>query len=170
MIPRYCDQCGAELDDWAFEGRQRKWCPDCDRPVFRNAVPCAGVTVVDGDRVLLVERTAEPGVGDWSIPAGHLEVAEEPRVGAVRELDEETGLTVEPSALTLLEATQLESVGEKHVVSVGYAARSSDATGTPEPGSDAGAVEWVAVDALDERPLRPHVQRRVAAALDALAD
>ncbi|MFC3477556.1 NUDIX domain-containing protein [Halobacterium litoreum] len=168
MIPRYCDQCGSKLDDWAFDGRERKWCEDCERPVFRNAVPCAGVTVVDGERVLLVERTAEPGVGDWSIPAGHLEVEEEPREGASRELEEETGLTVDPAALTLLEATQLESPGEKHVVSVGYAARAADAAGTPEAGSDASAVEWVAVGELGERPLRPHVERRVAAALDAL--
>jgi 8-oxo-dGTP diphosphatase len=170
VIPEYCPRCGAALGERAFDGRTRKWCPDCEYPVFRNAVPCAGVTVVDGDRVLLVQRTAEPGAGDWSLPAGHLEVDEEPRAGAARELEEETGLTVDPAALTLLEATQLAAPGEKHVVSVGYAARAVETTGTPEARSDAGAVKWVAVDELTERPLRPHVERRVEAALDALPD
>jgi ADP-ribose pyrophosphatase YjhB (NUDIX family) len=170
VIPAYCPRCGVALGDREFDGRERKWCPGCERPVFRNPVPCAGVTVLDGDRVLLVKRTVDPGVGDWSLPAGHLEVEEEPRAGAARELEEETGLVVDPAALTLLEATQLHAPGEKHVVSVGYAVRAAEVTGTPEARSDAGAVEWVGVDELDARSLRPHVQRRVVAVVDALAD
>ncbi|WP_232703039.1 NUDIX hydrolase [Halobacterium wangiae] len=161
MIPSFCPQCGTELGERRIEGRDRKWCGSCERPVYRNAVPCAGVTVLDGDRVLLVQRTAPPGEGEWSIPAGHLEVEEEPRVGAARELKEETGLSIDPAALTLLETAQLDSLGEKHVVSVGYAASVADVTGTPEAGSDAAAVEWVPLDGLAERPLRPHVEQRV---------
>ena len=91
-------------------------------------------------------------------------------MGAARELEEETGLSVDPAALVLLEATQLEQFGEKHVVSVGYAASAADVTGTPEAGSDAAAVEWVPRERLAERPLRPHVERRVEAAVRALSD
>lgn len=169
MIPSHCAQCGAPLDDRQFDGRERKWCPDCERPVFRNAVPCAGVAVVDDDEVLLVQRAADPGAGEWSTPGGHLEVEEEPRVAAARELREETGVTVDSADLVLLEVTQLEPYGEKHVVSTGYAADASDVTGVPEAGSDAADVEWVPVDELDGRPRRPHVDRRVAAAVDALS-
>ena len=170
MIPAYCPRCGTGLGERRIEGRDRKWCGSCERPVYRNAVPCAGVTVLDGSRVLLVQRTVPPGAGSWSIPAGHLEVDEEPRVGAVRELEEETGLSVDPEALTLLEATQLEPFGEKHAVSIGYAASAADATGTVAAGSDAAAVEWVPRERLDKRALRPHVERRVAAAVRALSD
>jgi ADP-ribose pyrophosphatase YjhB (NUDIX family) len=170
VIPSYCPQCGTELGERRVEDRDRKWCGSCERPVYRNAVPCAGVTVLDGDRVLLVQRSVPPGEGSWATPAGHLEVEEEPRVGAARELEEETGLSVDPAALVLLEATQLEQFGEKHVVSVGYAASAADVTGTPEAGSDAAAVEWVPRERLAERPLRPHVERRVEAAVRALSD
>lgn len=170
MIPSYCPRCGSELGERRMEDRDRKWCPACERAVYRNAVPCAGVTVLDGGRVLLVRRAAPPGEGEWSTPAGHLEVEEEPRTAAARELREETGLAVDPADLVLLEATQLEPWGEKHVVSVGYAARREATDGTPSAGSDADAVEWVPVGELADRPLRPHVERRVDAALDALTD
>ena len=170
MIPKYCDQCGAELGERRVEGRDRKWCPSCERPVFQNAVPCAGVAVVDGERVLLVERAAPPGEGDWTIPGGHLEVGEEPRVGAARELEEETGVRAPPDALGLLEATQLETFADKHVVSVGYAVDVADTTGEPVAGSDARAVEWAHYEDVTERPHRPHAPRRAAAAVRAVRE
>jgi ADP-ribose pyrophosphatase YjhB (NUDIX family) len=165
VIPSYCDQCGTELGERRVEGRDRKWCPECERLVFRNAVPCAGVAVVDGDRVLLVERAVPPGEGDWTIPGGHLEVEEEPRVGAARELEEETGVRAPPEALTLLEATQLETVSDKHVVSMAYAVDVADTTGSPVAGSDAAAVEWVRHDKVTARPHRSHAPRRATAAV-----
>jgi len=170
VIPKYCDQCGAELGERHVEGRDRKWCPSCERPVFQNAVPCAGVAVVDGERVLLVERAAPPGEGDWSIPGGHLEVEEEPRLGAARELEEETGVCAPPDALGLLEATQLETFADKHVVSVGYAVDVADTTGEPVAGSDAKAVEWAHHEDVAERPHRPHAPRRAAAAVRAVRE
>ncbi|WP_336036079.1 NUDIX hydrolase [Halobacterium yunchengense] len=171
MIPEFCPRCGTELGERRVDGRRRKWCPACERPEFRNPVPVAGVSVVDGTgRVLLVRRGVEPWRGEWSTPAGHLEVEEEPRVAAARELREETGLAVDPADLVLLEVTQLEPVGEKHALSVGYAAAAADATGTPVAGSDAAAVEWVDREAVEERAVRPHVPRRVDAAVAALLD
>lgn len=165
MIPEYCPRCGTELGEQYVEGRERKWCGECERPVYRNAVPCADVAVVDGERVLLVQRGAPPGEGEWTIPGGHLEFEEDPRVGAVRELREETGLVVEPAALTLLEATQLEPYEDKHVVSTAYAVDVAKARGTPEASSDAETVEWVTRKEAAERETRPHVERRVSAAI-----
>ena len=166
MIPAYCPRCGTELGERRIDGRSRKWCRNCERPVFRNAVPCADVTVVDGDRVLLVERAVPPDAGSWTIPGGHLEVEEDPREAAVRELQEETGLRVNSAALALLEATQLDVVDGKHVVSTAYAARAADVSGTPTAKDDAAAVEWVDRDRVEDRWTRPHVARRVAAAVE----
>jgi len=58
--------------------------------------PLVGVggVVIAGDRALLVRRGTEPLRGEWSIPGGLLEAGETLAAGVVRELQEETGLTV----------------------------------------------------------------------------
>lgn len=61
-----------------------------DRPIVG-----VGAVVVLDQRVVLVRRTREPLHGEWSIPGGALELGETLRHGIVREVAEETGLTVE---------------------------------------------------------------------------
>ncbi|WP_380680951.1 NUDIX hydrolase [Salinigranum sp. GCM10025319] len=149
-IPSYCPDCGTALTTVEREGRSRKRCASCDRIVYRNPVPGAGVVVVDGDRVLLVRRRIDPGVGKWCDSGGHLEVDEPPAVAAARELEEETGLAVDAAALTLVDAVAMEPWGEKHVVSMGYAVRRSETTGRLSPGTDADAARFVGRDDLSE--------------------
>ena len=142
-VPSYCPDCGTALTTVEREGRSRKRCPSCDRLVYRNPVPGAGVVVVDGDRVLLVRRRIDPGAGKWCDPGGHLEVDEPPAVAAARELEEETGLAVDPEVLTLVDSVAMEPWGEKHVVSIGYAVDRAETTGTLSPGTDADAAWFV---------------------------
>ncbi|GAA1875148.1 NUDIX domain-containing protein [Pseudonocardia alni subsp. carboxydivorans] len=50
-------------------------------------------------RLLLVRRANEPGRGLWSVPGGRVEAGESEHEAVVRELAEETGLTVVPGRL-----------------------------------------------------------------------
>src|ERR1700674_2145970 len=59
----------------------------------RPLVGVGGVVIVGGC-ALLVRRGTEPLLGEWSIPGGLLEAGETLFAGVVRELQEETGLTV----------------------------------------------------------------------------
>lgn len=59
----------------------------------RPVVGVGGVVVRDGC-VLLVKRAAEPLAGQWSLPGGAVEVGETLEEAVMRELREETGLTV----------------------------------------------------------------------------
>jgi ADP-ribose pyrophosphatase YjhB (NUDIX family) len=63
----------------------------------RHSVSVAAVVVDDQDRVLLIQRRDN---GHWEPPGGVLELGEEITEGLRREVAEETGLDVEPSALT----------------------------------------------------------------------
>ncbi|GES27887.1 NUDIX hydrolase [Streptomyces angustmyceticus] len=54
----------------------------------------AGI-IVQGDRVLMVRRRVKEGELMWQFPAGAIEAGETAEEAAVRETQEETGLTVE---------------------------------------------------------------------------
>jgi 8-oxo-dGTP pyrophosphatase MutT (NUDIX family) len=82
------------------------------RKIDRGRNKLCAVTVLDrrAARVVLVDRAdrtlllrggdpARPGLRWWFTPGGGLEPGESPAEGAARELFEETGLRVEPSAL-----------------------------------------------------------------------
>ncbi len=72
----------------------------------------AGVLVFRGDAVLLVkERYAAWDRACWNVPSGRLEPGETPAHGAVRELREETGVTVDPAALVLVSTVVVSAPG-----------------------------------------------------------
>jgi ADP-ribose pyrophosphatase YjhB (NUDIX family) len=102
-----------------------------------------GAVIVDEGRVLLVRRGTEPLKGEWSLPGGVLEVGESLQSGVVREVREETGLTVEPLELVEL-LDRIHRVGERvryHYVIADYLCRVSG--GELKAASDADAVRWV---------------------------
>ena len=57
-----------------------------------SVVPAAGGVVLRDGRVLLVHR---PRYDDWTLPKGKLEDGESWEAGALREVEEETGLRCE---------------------------------------------------------------------------
>jgi 8-oxo-dGTP pyrophosphatase MutT (NUDIX family) len=154
--PDYCPYCGAELRG---DGPKHR-CPDCGSGVFHSPAVAAAVAVVDlsreDPRVLLGERGAAPAAGRFSTPGGHVDFGEEPRTAATRELEEETGLGVDPADLRLLEARDLETVvpepgltDEKQVVCVDFAVALDDADGEPTAGDDLAGLRWAGESEFD---------------------
>lgn len=62
-----------------------------DKPNVRVGV---GVFVFKDGKFLMNKRQGSHGEGTWSLPGGHLEFGETPIQTAVREVAEETGLTI----------------------------------------------------------------------------
>lgn len=104
-----------------------------------------GAVVLDGERALLVRRAHEPMKGEWSLPGGKLELGETLREGVVREVGEETGMTVEPGALVeVLDRIVRDQDGTVrfHYVLVDFLCAVT--AGRLQSGSDAQDVRWVA--------------------------
>jgi 8-oxo-dGTP diphosphatase len=111
-----------------------------DRPIVG-----VGAVVFDGDgRVLLVKRAHEPLKGEWSLPGGGVEIGETLAAAVIREIFEETGLTVEVGEVVeVLDRVEHAPDGrvEYHFVIIDYVCRVL--TGTLTCGSDADGAQWV---------------------------
>ena len=102
-----------------------------------------GAVIVDKGRVLLARRGNEPLKGHWTLPGGLLELGESLTEGVMREVREETGLTVE--VLQLIELLdrihRQETRVRYHYVIADYLCRVTG--GALQAASDADAVRWV---------------------------
>lgn len=90
----YCYQCGAPLRAKMTEGRMREVCRNCGWIHYLHRKVSAAIRIVEEGKLLLVQRGIEPWKNAWYMPAGYLEVDEDPRECAKREAFEETGFEV----------------------------------------------------------------------------
>ncbi len=95
----HCLLCGEELHERILENRPRLACPHCDWIYYPQLKVSAGVLLEEQGKLLLVQRALEPWKGCWYLPAGYIEVDEDPLIGARRETEEETGLIVSVKSL-----------------------------------------------------------------------
>jgi 8-oxo-dGTP diphosphatase len=109
-------------------------------PVERP-VPCAGVVCLRGGQVLLVRRGKAPLKGEWSLPGGRMEMGEGVAQTALRELEEETGVSAE--LLGLIDVVDHFHDGGQAVL-IDYAARWI--AGEPAAGDDAMDARFFPID------------------------
>ncbi|MGW4424159.1 NUDIX domain-containing protein [Streptosporangium sp. NPDC004631] len=115
-------------------------------------VNCVGAIVRDGEgRMLLVLRGHPPGRGLWSVPGGRVEPGESDAEAVVREVLEETGLTV--AAGRLAGAVERPGPGGAVYEIRDYLAEVSG--GTLAAGDDAADAGWFGEDELARLPLSP---------------
>lgn len=115
-----------------------------------------GAVVIHEDRVLLVRRGKEPMRGRWLVPGGTVEWGETLEEAVVREVREETGLTVRPREMVaVLDRIQREDDARVlyHFVIVDYLCDWVE--GTPRAGSDAEEVALAAIEDLPAYDLPP---------------
>ena len=105
------------------------------------------VTRADGT-LLLVQRGRDPYRGCWALPGGFMEMDETIEHCAARELHEETGIAVEPNALTLIGVYSAPGRDPRgRTVTAAY--RLEVPLGTAATaGDDAAQLRWWPLDAL----------------------
>jgi len=110
-----------------------------------------GVLIRDGDKILIVKRAGEPSKGIWSIPGGLVELGERVRDAAVREVEEETGLSIEiDDLLGVFDSVSKDESGavRYHYILVDFLAHPTG--GELKPESDISDARWVSPEEVGQ--------------------
>jgi len=132
-------------------GRDLLWLPGVAAVVLRPGPD-------DVDEVLLVQRSDD---FTWTVVTGILDPGEEPAVGAVREVLEETGVVAHAERLVWAHATpEIEYTNGDRSVFLSLCFRCRWMSGEPSPGDDESvAAAWFPLDSLP--PMSPSQRRRI---------
>jgi len=121
-----------------------------------NPLVGVGAVIVEDNRVLLIRRGQPPLLGEWSLPGGVLECGETLREATIREVREETGLSVETGEmLGVYERVIRNDDGRVryHYVLIDFICRVLG--GDLAAGTDAAEVQWFGSAELEGLDL-PH--------------
>jgi 8-oxo-dGTP diphosphatase len=146
----FCPMCGNALEMRHMHGTQRPVCPSCGHVVYFDPKVAVVVFIVQDERILLVQRANDPGMGKWAMPAGFVEWNEPPESAAIREVQEETGLDVRITRL--MEVFPKLDNGMADII-IAYAAEITG--GTLQAGDDASDAQFFTRDALPELVFHP---------------
>jgi 8-oxo-dGTP diphosphatase len=108
------------------------------------------VILRDADKILFSQRGGPYGYGRWHMPSGKLDKGEPLTVGAARELFEETGITVQPDDLRLVQV--VHHCQDDEVERIGFFFVATDWEGEPvnkEP-EKCLALTWFTVHELPD--------------------
>lgn len=97
----FCESCGTPHTEESFP----KKCLSCGRETFKNPIPVVVLIVPIKDQgVLLIQRNIPPQKGSWALPGGFIDENETIEEAALRELREETGISLDEPSFELLGA------------------------------------------------------------------
>ncbi|WP_247729863.1 NUDIX domain-containing protein [Halovivax limisalsi] len=154
--PTHCPYCGSSVDPAEtdepriVETPMVYRCESCEDYVFYNPTPGGSAIVLDGDAICLVEDFRSPD--EWKLPSGRMLLGESPREGVARELEEETGLSVDPADLVYVTDEAGEPVPEQYMVGIDYAVARSQTTGSLAAGSDATDAKFFTPSEFEASP------------------
>jgi 8-oxo-dGTP diphosphatase len=131
------------MESLDVHGVARRVCTSCRQVHYADPKVAVGVAVFRDDRLLLVRRVMEPARGRWSVPGGYLDVGEDPRAAAAREVVEEAAVVVEVGEVLDVFANPPEEGGTLFVL---Y--RGRWVSGEPAAGDDADDAAFFGRDEL----------------------
>lgn len=136
---------------------------DPEAPQPNSVVPSVNVVVAnDAGEILLIQRTDN---GNWAVPGGAMDLGESLSQAAVREVEEETGITCELTGLVgiytdprhVIEYTSDGEVRQEFSIML----TAWPVAGRPRPSSESARVVWVAPDRLSEYEMHASMRQRL---------
>lgn len=139
---------------------------DPSAPPANSLVVAVVVVVLDGDRVLMIQRTDN---GRWALPGGGQELGESVRGAALRETCEETGLDIEVTGVVGIysDPRHVIAYDDGEVRQEFALCLTGSATGGElQTSSESKRVEWVPIDALPSLDVSCSTRRRIEHAVN----
>ena len=139
---RYCPLCGSGR--FVENNFKSKRCEACGFVYYFNpSSSTVAVIVNEKNELLVVRRAKEPAKGTLDLPGGFCDCYETSEEGVVREVKEETGLTVESSQF-LFSIPNIYPYGglDIHTIDLFFLCRVADTKGATAM-DDAGEVLWL---------------------------
>jgi ADP-ribose pyrophosphatase YjhB (NUDIX family) len=152
MTFTYCPSCGHQTvvqDDYT-----NYHCDSCKWRYWNNPRGAVAVAFLRNDEVLVSKRGIEPNKGLYDLPGGFLEYAEDPYIGCLREIKEETGVEIQKSSLSLVEVYAAEYLPDVSVVDMVFMI-TDQADTIFLPADDSAALEWKPLSFLDSTKFIP---------------
>ena len=98
---KYCPKCGCS--EFEIHNALSRHCTHCGFTYYQNPRASTAAFILNGQGELLVARRAkEPAKGTLDLPGGFVDNHENAEQGMVREIYEETGITVDPNEVEYL--------------------------------------------------------------------
>ncbi|RIW28776.1 8-oxo-dGTP diphosphatase [Bacillus salacetis] len=116
------------------------------------------VMIEQGDHLLFIERPSEKGFPGYIAPGGKVDFPESPAQGAVREVKEETGLTVEKLKFKGIDEFVIPDQKYRYVV---YNYLATETSGDLLKNPPEGDLKWINRKAATELPMQPWFRRRL---------
>ncbi|QGZ93652.1 NUDIX domain-containing protein [Terricaulis silvestris] len=111
---RYCSQCGSGYPQ-SEEQPAHLRCVSCGAIRYDNPDVLTLAAVYAEDKLLLIQRGADPYKGKWALPGGYVERGESVEAAAARELREETGVNVDPYLFLAHGVISVTPINQVHV-------------------------------------------------------
>jgi ADP-ribose pyrophosphatase YjhB (NUDIX family) len=121
-----------------------------------------GAVVFSGDAVLLAQRGQEPGLGQWSLPGGGVELGESLIDAVIREIREEVSVTIKVGGLVGIFDRifrDRENRVKYHYIIVDY--WGWIVSGHPVAGSDASAIRLVPLESVNTFETTTEVKKTI---------
>lgn len=146
----FCPRCGSML--FVYHDAKAKRCRQCGFVYYHNmsAAVAAIITAPNGDWIVGT-RACEPARGMLDLPGGFVDIGETAEAALLREIKEETGITVrqeQTEYLFSLPNTYEYSNFIVDTLDLFYRVR-LDAQPILHPNDDVAALQWLPTDQID---------------------
>lgn len=162
---KYCPHCGNKISTRPEGEIVRRYCIHCKVYFYENPLPVVSCIHCTEKSILLVKRGNKPYKGSWCLPTGFAESGESIEEAALRELQEETGLTGKIIGLIDVDSVKGRFYGDLTFIT--YEVEKMG--GVIKAGDDATAVKYFPIDHLPQLPFKSN-QKAIKAYIRSKAD